>query len=133
MVADKAKMLLTQTFNSVTGGDCIPQVVGTITSLTSLDLSHNQIVTINPAIFGSLQSLEGLSLSCNALTNVPNEISLLTNLKVLNLSDNPNLRWLPDTLFKLSSSMEELYIRCAIVVYTRIASRTKFISTETVG
>jgi Leucine-rich repeat (LRR) protein len=73
------------------------------TSVTCLDLSHNNLNEINQLI-GNLTALTKLDLSFNNLTTLPIELGNCKKLKYLNLLDN-NLVWLP-------MSVVELHICC---------------------
>lgn len=70
----------------------IPETIGKILNLKILKLSHNELHSL-PKDFSSLKSLEELYLNKNRFINFPtvlaeNETKALTNLEVLNLSDN---------------------------------------------
>mmetsp|Transcript_14765 Transcript_14765/g.42020 ORF Transcript_14765/g.42020 Transcript_14765/m.42020 type:complete len:936 (+) Transcript_14765:121-2928(+) len=54
----------------------------------SLRLSYNKISRIEPVVFQSLQSLTSLDLASNRLSEVPESISLLKDLIILDLSYN---------------------------------------------
>jgi Leucine-rich repeat (LRR) protein len=92
----------------------LPPQMGELNSLTYLDLSHNEIVeipesmgeklermfTLNlsynnlkhlPPEFGAMKNLRTLLLNNNAFTQFPDIILLLTDLLLLDLSNNPNL------------------------------------------
>ena len=65
----------------------IGQLIGQLTSLVKLNLSHNQLTSV-PAEIGQLKSLKVLDLRGNLLRNLPAEIGQLTSLERLNLNDN---------------------------------------------
>ncbi|GLT28255.1 hypothetical protein SLA2020_032010 [Shorea laevis] len=67
----------------------IPDVIGKLSSLKGLNLSHNNLTGhISPSL-GNLTNLEWLDLSSNELAGkIPNELVSLTQLSVLNLSNN---------------------------------------------
>ena len=65
----------------------IPQSIGYLDSLWSLDLSFNQL-TILPESIGNLSKLRWLRLTLNELTFLPSSISNLDNLKHLYLDHN---------------------------------------------
>lgn len=62
----------------------LPNEIGKLTNLIELNLSNNEISNL-PAEFGQLVKLERLDLSYNPLPNLPPEIERLTNLKTLKL------------------------------------------------
>ena len=71
--------------NNLTGA--IPGEIRFLKNLKSLDLSYNQMTGV-PAEVGQLSNLVTLNLSYNKLTGLPNELGNLKNLKTLNLSGN---------------------------------------------
>ena len=85
----------------------VPAEIGRLTSLESLDLSGNLLISV-PAEIGQLASLEMLSLWDNKLTRVPAEIGRLTSLESLDLNDN-QLTSVPAEIGQLTS-LEELYL-----------------------
>ncbi|MBK6429774.1 leucine-rich repeat domain-containing protein [Candidatus Amarolinea dominans] len=62
----------------------MPAEIGQLTSLTSLEISSNQLTAL-PAELFQLTSLTSLNLSSNQLTALPAEIGQLTSLTSLNL------------------------------------------------
>nr|GMD18426.1 receptor-like protein EIX2 [Ipomoea batatas] len=75
-------------FNNFTGG-LIPNCIGNLNSLTSLDLSDNSFIGSVPNYLGNLTSLTSLSLSYNLFAgSIPNCLGNLTSLTSLDLSDN---------------------------------------------
>lgn len=68
----------------------IPDVIGNLTALQTLDLSHNDINDISDRdVFLPPLNLTNLHLSNNHLSHVPlDKILPLPNLKVLNLEEN---------------------------------------------
>ncbi|WVZ74791.1 hypothetical protein U9M48_022927 [Paspalum notatum var. saurae] len=82
----------------------LPEPVGRIRGLLSLDVSHNQLQVVPDAI-GGLEHLEELRVASNNLISLPDSIGLLSNLKILDVSGN-RLRVLPDTIAKCRSLVE---------------------------
>ncbi|KFD61427.1 hypothetical protein M514_06000 [Trichuris suis] len=100
----------------------VPNCIGSLRSLTFLDLSYNQIsilpaalctlplevlllksnrVESLPSEIGKLAgTLTELDVSCNRLSSLPSEIGALSKLRVLNLRQNV-LTWLPYDFCKL--------------------------------
>jgi len=67
----------------------IPEDVGDLLLLRSLNMSHNALEGPIPVQFGTLKQLESLDLSSNELSGeIPQELALLYFLSVLNLSYN---------------------------------------------
>ncbi|CAF2133177.1 plant intracellular Ras-group-related LRR protein 4 [Brassica rapa] len=87
----------------------LPDSIGKLSSLTSLDLSENHIVVL-PNTIGKLSSLTKLNLHSNRITHLPESIGELLNLVYLNLSSN-QLSSLPSSFSKLSQ-LEELDLSC---------------------
>ncbi|KAE9460526.1 hypothetical protein C3L33_07541, partial [Rhododendron williamsianum] len=109
---------------------CLPNEVGNLISLETLDLSANNLPTLPDSIcnltrlkrltlegcnlshlpceIGRLILLEGLSLAGNSLLTLPDSVCNLACLKFLNLNDC-NLSHLPDRIGILSS-LEILYL-----------------------
>lgn len=82
----------------------LPDAIGRLTALTSLNLSGNRVISI-PDSIASLESLTSLNLSDNLLTDIPEGIGNLKNIWFLNLAKN-KLSRIPDsisTLINLSS------------------------------
>ncbi|KAL4588681.1 hypothetical protein LXL04_001575 [Taraxacum kok-saghyz] len=82
----------------------IPQDLGMIPHLRSLDLSDNSLNgSLPPSIFNSSE-LESLSLSSNVIAgDLPESIAGLRSLKVLNLSDNAFAGKLPESLASMKN------------------------------
>ncbi|MHA2365683.1 MAG: leucine-rich repeat domain-containing protein [Candidatus Hodarchaeales archaeon] len=100
----------------------LPEMIGNLTNLEYLDLSHNTLTSLPesignlpnlgyldlsdisltslPETIGNLLNLEFLNLSYNSLTSLPESIGNLPNLKSLNLSHN-SLTSLPETIGNL--------------------------------
>ncbi|KAL0739471.1 hypothetical protein Bca4012_015681 [Brassica carinata] len=87
----------------------LPDSIGKLTSLTSLDLSENHIVVL-PNTIGRLSSLTKLDLHSNRITHLPESIGELLNLVYLNLSSN-HLSYLPSSFSRLLQ-IEELDLSC---------------------
>lgn len=83
----------------------LPDSIGKLSSLITLDLSENRIVAI-PATIGGLSSLTKLDLHSNRIAGIPDSIGDLLSLVYIDLSGN-QLKSLPSTLFRLIR-LEEL-------------------------
>ncbi|MEO0648281.1 MAG: COR domain-containing protein, partial [Cyanobacteria bacterium J06650_10] len=66
----------------------LPEVIGNLTSLQSLDLSSNQLSSLPEAV-GNLTSLQSLDLSSNQLSSLPKWIQSLNQIETLDLRGNP--------------------------------------------
>ncbi|KAF3652382.1 putative receptor-like protein 12-like [Capsicum annuum] len=80
------------------------------TSLTSIDLSTNQLVGQIDDRFGSLMYLEHLNLAdqFNLKGGIPSSIGNLTRLRYLDVSNTQTYQWLPELFLRLSGSMKSL-------------------------
>ncbi|KAG7544969.1 Leucine-rich repeat [Arabidopsis suecica] len=87
----------------------LPDSLGKLSSLTSLDLSENHIVVL-PNTIGGLSSLTKLDLHSNRIGQLPESIGELLNLVYLNLGSN-QLSSLPSTFSRLLR-LEELDLSC---------------------
>ncbi|VVB10178.1 unnamed protein product [Arabis nemorensis] len=87
----------------------LPDSIGKLSSLTSLDLSENHIVVL-PNTIGGLSSLTKLDLRSNRIGQLPESIGELLNLVYLNLSGN-QLSSLPSAFSRLVR-LEELDLSC---------------------
>ncbi|KAJ3707377.1 hypothetical protein LUZ61_011082 [Rhynchospora tenuis] len=83
----------------------LPDSIGKLSGLTSLDLSENRLVAL-PITIGGLVSLQRLDLSGNQLSVLPDSMGDLFNLLYLDLKGN-QLSSLPSTIGKLIQ-LEEL-------------------------
>lgn len=77
----------------------IPDILGQLTHLKSLNLSNNQLSTI-PDSIGQLAGLTSLNISSNLLIQLPDSLGKLKQLRSLNLGNN-KLRSFPDSLGEL--------------------------------
>lgn len=83
-----------------------PECICSLTKLTQLDLSWQQIANIPPS-FGKLKNLEVLSLKWNQLQDVSPELAKCTKLRIIDLSGALRLlSTIPDALFTL----EDLHV-----------------------
>uniref|UniRef100_M1DJJ8 EIX receptor 2 n=1 Tax=Solanum tuberosum TaxID=4113 RepID=M1DJJ8_SOLTU len=84
------------------------------TSLTSIDLSHNQLIRQIDDRFGSLMYLEHLNLANNfeVKDGVPSSFGSLMYLEHLNLdmSNTQTYQWLPELFLRFSSSRKSLEV-----------------------
>jgi internalin A len=85
----------------------LPESIGQLTKLTSLNLNNNRMTAL-PDSIGQLTCLTSLDLSNNKLKALPESIGKLTNLTSLNLSKN-KLKALPESIGKLTN-LTDLYL-----------------------
>ena len=85
----------------------IPESLGKLNNLQSLDLHSNNISSI-PSSIGDLATIESINLSYNKISSLPESIGNLSSLKILNLSCC-NLKKIPDFIVTLPS-LEHLLI-----------------------
>ena len=79
-----------------------------LSSLTRLDLSHNQLTALPKGIFDQLISLEGLDMAGNDLTSLPTGIfDQLISLEALDMAGN-DLTSLPSGIFDSLTSLVHL-------------------------
>jgi Leucine-rich repeat (LRR) protein len=78
----------------------LPESLGQLTQLRSLNLSGNQLATL-PEWLGRLTQLQSLNLSSNQLATLPEWLGRLTQLQSLNLSNN-EVAVLPEWLGRLT-------------------------------
>jgi hypothetical protein len=82
----------------------IPEGLGNLSSLTSLNLSYCTSLTTIPEGLGNLSSLTRLNLmDCTSLTTIPEGLGNLSSLTRLNLMDCTSLTMIPEGLRNLSS------------------------------
>mmetsp|Transcript_1364 Transcript_1364/g.4215 ORF Transcript_1364/g.4215 Transcript_1364/m.4215 type:complete len:747 (-) Transcript_1364:110-2350(-) len=74
----------------------VDEALGTLNSLTELNLSHNSIAELPAGLFSGLSSLLTLNVAKNSLTELPAAIGSLRVCRVLVLSDN-QITALPDS------------------------------------
>lgn len=84
--------------------EAIIEVICTMTQLTELYLSDNELTTISPSV-GKLTNLEWLDLGNNRLRSLPPELGNLKKIRVLDLSDN-RFSKVPECLKQLESLRE---------------------------
>lgn len=83
----------------------LPNTIGNLSNLEILRLENNNLTTVPPTIW--IPSLRVLNLSNNQLTQLPElPEDRFTRLSELNLSGNPNLIRLPNTIVRLSVTTE---------------------------
>ena len=83
------------------GYNSVPEALGQLSSLQTLDLSDNQLASV-PEALGQLSSLQSLELTNNQLASVPEALGQLSSLRTL-LLDNNQLASVPEALGQLSS------------------------------
>ncbi|GAA0142325.1 scaffold/adaptor protein [Lithospermum erythrorhizon] len=79
--------------------DWLPDSIGKLSSLMTLDLSENKIMVL-PGTIGGLSSLQKLDLRSNRVSELPDSVGDLLNLVTLDLSGN-QLRSLPPAVSNL--------------------------------
>ena len=88
----------------------IPTQLGSLTALTSLDISYNQLSGAIPTQIGSLTALTALDLSANQLSGaIPSQLGSLAALTQLYLGSNQLSGAIPTQLGSLSS-LTDLYL-----------------------
>ncbi|XP_055822626.1 receptor-like protein EIX1 [Solanum dulcamara] len=82
------------------------------TSLTSIDLTYNQLIGQIDDRFGSLMYLEHLNLANNfeIKGGVPSSFGNLTRLRHLDMSNTRTDQWLPELFLRLSGSRKSLEV-----------------------
>ncbi|XP_056161985.1 disease resistance protein RPV1-like [Syzygium oleosum] len=92
---------LTKLNLSVTGIEELPEFIGSLRMLETLDASHCMSLACIPSSIGSLVSLECLSLEgCHSLREIPDSIGKLTSLTKLGLSKT-GIEVLPESIGSL--------------------------------
>ena len=82
----------------------LPQELGNLSALYTLQLSQNQLTGAIPSSIGNLTSLESLGLSQNQLSGaIPSSIGNLSSLTHLNLGDNRLTGAIPSSIGNLSN------------------------------
>ena len=95
-------------FNRLTGP--IPETLGQLNNLRSLNLSVNQLTGTIPEALGQLDNLETLALAGNQLTGtIPSALGQLNNLRFLSLADNQLSGQIPEALGQLNN-LKTLYL-----------------------
>ncbi|GLU18811.1 hypothetical protein SLE2022_350900 [Rubroshorea leprosula] len=92
-------LILLYLFDNQLSGS-IPDSIGQLSKLESMDLSGNKLRSI-PDSIGQLSKLEWMSLSGNQLRSIPDSIGQLSKLEWMSLSGN-QLRSIPDSIGQLS-------------------------------
>ena len=85
----------------------LPKEIGKLINLEKLDLQSNKLEKL-PEEMKYLTNLKTLNLEYNDLTNVSQLVNL-TNLKVLKLYGNPNLKVIPEQLKELTDANQLSY------------------------
>ena len=88
--------------NDLTG--TIPEALGQLNNLETLNLSSNNLTGPIPETLEQLNNLQALDLSSNDLTGtIPEALGQLNNLEILNLSNNDLTGSIPETLGQLNN------------------------------
>lgn len=96
--------------------DAIPTDIKHCNQLRSINISMNNMLDLSTTIesLSACKNLESISLPVNQISELPENINLLTNLKELNLANN-NLTDLPDQIGELDS-LESISMQKNIIV-----------------
>ena len=73
-------------YNNLTGA--IPSTIGNLQQLVTLSIGSNKLSGSIPSQIGKLARLEYFTANPNLLSNLPNEITALTNLSALDIGHN---------------------------------------------
>jgi len=92
-------------YHSYKNNSQIPESIGTLTSLKSLTLAHNNLQNI-PNSIGNLILLKELDLSFNNLKQIPQIIGCISSLEVLNLKHN-KIKQIPTSMKPFFISLKE--------------------------
>ncbi|KAH7660366.1 Leucine-rich repeat (LRR) protein associated with apoptosis in muscle tissue protein [Dioscorea alata] len=84
--------------------DWLPDSIGKLSDLVTLDLSENRLLVL-PVTIGTLSSLTRLDLHSNRIAELPDSIGDLLSLQYLDLKGN-QLTKLPSTIGKLANLVE---------------------------
>ncbi|KAB0365049.1 hypothetical protein FD754_009205 [Muntiacus muntjak] len=93
------------------------------TTLSSLDLSHNLLISLSPTAFSRLRYLESLDLSHNGLATLPNESFTSLPLSDVNLSHN-RLREVSVSAFATHSQGRALHVDLSHNLLHRLLSHS---------
>ncbi|XP_017239206.1 disease resistance protein TAO1-like [Daucus carota subsp. sativus] len=80
----------------------LPDSIGKLMLLKALDVCRSKLKRL-PKELGKMQSLERLHACCEQINELPDSIGQLSSLQVLNLSRCHNLRYLPGSIWNLTS------------------------------
>ncbi len=92
--------------NNRIAGDWTEPWISDLDCLESINLSHNAITKLPPAL-GTLSKLQTLDVSHNRLAALPHELGQLQSLKQL-IASNNDLRFVPETLAYLNPHISKL-------------------------
>ncbi|XP_059438783.1 receptor-like protein EIX2 [Corylus avellana] len=99
----KLSMLVSLNLNDNQMSGTIPESIGKLSMLVSLNLAHNQMSGTIPESIGKLSMLVSLNLADNQMSGtIPESIGKLSMLVSLNLADNQMSGTIPESIGKLS-------------------------------